>query len=180
MRGWFATWSRTQAMNIRPAEPRDAAGIRAVHEAAFPIPVEADLVEALVREGDAIVSLVAERQGELVGHVLLSRMRATADGRTLRALGLAPVGVLPGFQGGGIGTALIEAALGIARATGEEIVFLLGEPHYYTRFGFSTEAAAAFASPYAGPWFMALPLRPGFSKPSGGVAAYARAFSDLA
>ncbi|HYD11265.1 MAG TPA: N-acetyltransferase [Allosphingosinicella sp.] len=164
---------------IRPAEPGDAAGIRAVHEAAFPTPVEADLVEALVREGDAIVSLVAERQGGIVGHVLLSRMQVTADGRTLRALGLGPVGVLPGYQGGGIGAALIEAGLAIARATGEEIVFLLGEPDYYARFGFSAETAAPFASPYAGPYFMALPLRPGFAAPARGKAAYARAFSDL-
>ena len=165
---------------IRPAAPEHAAGIRAVHEAAFPTPVEADLVEALVRDGDAVVSLVAERQGGIVGHVLLSRMTVTADGQELRALGLAPVGVLPGYQGGGIGAALIEGALGVARATGEEIVFLLGEPDYYRRFGFSAEAAAPFASPYAGPWFMALPLRPGFVAPEAGEAAYAPAFSGLA
>jgi len=164
---------------IRPAEPEDAGRIRAVHEAAFPTPVEAGLVETLVREGDAIVSLVAERRGEIVGHVLLSRMQVTGDGQALRALGLGPVGVLPGFQGGGIGAALIEGALGIARATAEEIVFLLGDPDYYTRFGFSAEAAAPFASPYAGPYFMALPLRPDFAEPESGVAAYARGFADL-
>jgi putative acetyltransferase len=115
----------------------------------------------------------------IVGHVLLGRMRVSADGRALRALGLAPVGVLPGFQGGGIGGALIEAALGVARATGEEIVFLLGEPDYYDRFGFSAAAAAPFASPYAGPYLMALALRPGFEPPVAGEAAYARAFFDL-
>ena len=165
---------------IRPAEAEDAAGIRAVHLAAFQTPIEADLVEALVREGDAVVSLVAGRQGGIVGHILLSRMQAASDGRALRALGLAPVGVQPGYQGGGIGAALIEAALGIARATGEEIVFLLGEPDYYRRFGFSAAAAAPFASPYAGPWFMALPLRPDFAPPAQGEAAYAPAFSGLA
>jgi len=164
---------------IRPAEPEDAAGIRAVHEAAFPTAAEAGLVEALIREGDAIVSLVDERQGEIVGHILLSRMQVAADGRALRALGLGPVGVLPGFQGGGIGGALIEAGLAIARATGEEIVFLLGEPDYYGRFGFSAAAAAPFASSYAGPFFLALALRPDFAVPAAGDAAYARAFADL-
>ena len=104
---------------VRPAEPEDAAGIRAVHLAAFPSPLEADLVEALAREGDAVVSLVAERQSEIAGHVLLSRMQVAGDGRDLRALGLGPIGVLPGFQGGGIGGALVEAAIVIARATGE-------------------------------------------------------------
>ena len=164
-------------MTIRPAEPGDAAAIRDVLIAAFPTGAEADLVEALTRDADVIVSLVAEREGEVVGHVLLSRMRISGDGR---AVGLGPVGVLPGFQGGGIGAGLIEAALGIARATGEELVFVLGEPDYYERFGFSAETAAPFASPYAGPYFMALALRPGFVLPATGEAAYARAFSDLA
>lgn len=163
-------------MSIRPAAPGDAAAIRAVLIAAFPTTAEADLVEALTRDRDAVVSLVAERAGEVVGYVLLSRMRVSGDGR---AVGLGPVGVLPGFQGGGIGAGLIEAALGIARATGEALVFVLGEPDYYRRFGFSAEAAAPFASPYAGPYFMALALRPGFALPALGEAAYARAFSDL-
>ena len=165
---------------IRPAEPADAAGIRAVHEGAFPTPLEAELVEALVREGDAAASLVDERQGRIAGHVLLSRMTVSGDDRGFRALGLAPIGVLPGFQGGGIGKALIGAALAIARATGEELVFVLGEPDYYARFGFSAATAAPFASPYAGPYFMALALRPDVALPAAGEAAYARAFSDLA
>ena len=165
---------------IRPAEPADAAGIRAVHEAAFPTALEADLVEALVRDGDAIVSLVDARQGEIVGHVLLSRMTVSGDGQDMRALGLAPVGVRPGFQGGGIGSGLIEAALAIARSTGEALVFVLGEPDYYARFGFSAATAAPFASPYAGPYFMALALRPGLAPPAAGTAAYAPAFSGLA
>lgn len=164
---------------IRPADLRDASAIRAVHVAAFPTGLEADLVEALQREGDAIVSLVAEQGGDVVGHVLLSRMTASGDGRDYRALGLAPVGVLPGYRGAGIGKALIEGALAIARANGEEMVFLLGEPDYYRRFGFSAETAAPFASPYAGPYFMALALRPEVIRPGTGTAAYARAFSDL-
>lgn len=164
---------------IRPAEPADDAGIRAVHEAAFPTAAEAGLVEALGREGDAVVSLVDARQGEIVGHILLSRMIVTGDGQDVRALGLAPVGVRPGFQGGGIGAGLIAAALAIARATGEALVFVLGEPDYYGRFGFSAATAAPFASPYGGPYFMALALPPGFTPPRAGAAAYARAFSDL-
>jgi len=164
---------------IRPAEPSDAAAVRAVHLAAFPTPLEADLVERVVHDGEAMISLVAETGGEVAGHVLLSRMRVEGDGRTFRALGLAPIGVLPGYQGAGIGAALIEAALVIARASGEELVFLLGEPDYYRRFGFSGETAAPFASPYAGPYFMAIGLRDAFQLPQSGAAAYAPAFSGL-
>jgi putative acetyltransferase len=166
-------------MRVRPAEPGDEAGIKAVHLAAFPTAAEADLVEALIREGDALVSLVAEGGGEVAGHVLMSRMRVDGGGRCWRALGLGPVGVKPGYQGAGIGAALIEGALAIARATGEELAFVLGEPEYYERFGFSAEAAAPFASPYAGPYFMALGLKPEAEPPAQGTAAYARAFSDL-
>jgi putative acetyltransferase len=164
---------------LRPAESDDAPAIRAVQLAAFPATAEADLAEALARDGDAVVSLVVETERGIAGHVLLSRMQVTGDGRVFRALGLGPVAVDPRVQGSGLGTALIEGALGIARATKEDMVFVLGEPDYYRRFGFSAEAAAPFASPYAGPYFMALVLRPDLVPPARGEAAYARAFSDL-
>jgi putative acetyltransferase len=113
-------------LHLRPAESGDAAAIRAVHEAAFPTRAEADLVARLERDGDVAVSLVATLEREIVGHLLLSRMRVTGDGRPRRALGLGPIGVLPPFQRGGIGSALIRGAL---------------EPYH---------------SPYAGPYLMAL------------------------
>ena len=167
-------------VRVRPAEPRDAAAIRAVHLAAFPTAVEADLVGRLDAGRDSVVSLAVDADGELVGHVLLSRMRVSGDGREFRALGLGPVGVIPGHQGAGLGAALIGGALAIARATGEELVFVLGEPDYYRRFGFSAAAAAPFASPYAGPYFMALALSPDLKLPVAGQAAYAKAFGDIA
>ncbi len=164
---------------IRPAGPDDAPGIRAVHLAAFPTAAEANLVEALGRDNASVVSLVAENHCEIVGHVLLSRMTASGDRVVFRALGLAPVAVRPGFQGGKIGSRLIEGALAIARATGEELVFVLGEPDYYRRFGFSAATAAPFASLYAGPYFMAHQLRSDLALPASGTAAYASAFADL-
>ena len=161
---------------VRPAEPRDAAAIRAVHLAAFPSAAEADLVDRLDRDGDGVVSLVAAREGEVVGHLLLSRMTVAGDGRSFRAVGLGPVAVLPQFQRCGIGSSLIAGGLGIAQATGEDYVFVLGEPHFYTRFGFTAEAAAPFASPYAGPYLLALRFGDA-APPTRGTAAYAAAFS---
>ncbi len=164
---------------VRPASREDAAAIRAVHLAAFPTSAEAELVTRLDEDHDSEISLVAEQSGEIVGHVLLSRMKASAGGQALRALGLGPVGVLPGVQGSGVGSALIRSALAIAETLGEDVVFVLGEPDYYSRFGFSAEAAAPFESPYAGPFFMAVRLRPD-AVPSGpGEARYARAFARL-
>ena len=164
---------------IRPAGGGDAAAIRSVLVAAFPTPIEADLFETIERGGHATLSLVAEVRGAIVGHVLLSRMTATADGRTLRAVGLAPVAVLPSCQGEGIGSRLVTAALDAAREAGEEIVFLVGAPEYYRRFDFSAEAAAPFASPYAGPCFMACPLDTDFAPRASGRADYAPPFAAL-
>jgi len=164
---------------VRPETVADADSIRAVHLAAFPTPAEADLVDRLREAGDSEISLVAEQAGQIVAHILLSRMSVSAGGRAFRALGLGPVGVLPGAQGSGIGSELIRSALAIAATLGEELVFVLGEPDYYRRFGFSAEAAAPFASPYAGSYFMALWLRPGIAAPAEGSAAYAPAFARL-
>jgi putative acetyltransferase len=164
---------------IRPAQARDAASIRAVQLSAFPTAAEADLVERLEGEGSSVVSLVAERNGEILGHLLLSRMSVSGDGRDYRALGLGPVAVKPSFQRAGLGSDLIRSAIAIAQATSEELIFVLGEPDYYSRFGFSAESAAPFRSPYAGPYLMALLLRE-VAIPRTGKAEYAPAFAALA
>ena len=165
------------SLRVQPAREEDSDGIRAVHLAAFPTPVEADLVKMLNKDGDAEISLVARDGAQVVGHVTLSRMQVEGDGRTYRALGLGPVAVIPEQQGQGVGSALIDEAMRRAEQRGEEIVFLLGEPDYYRRFGFSPEAAAPFASPYAGPYFMAKSF--GSPLPASGTAAYAPAFAQL-
>ncbi|HEU0100252.1 MAG TPA: N-acetyltransferase [Allosphingosinicella sp.] len=164
---------------VRPEAGGDVEAIRNVHLAAFLDSAEADLVDRLRGDFDSEISLVAEQGGEIVGHVMLSRMSVSGGGQVFRALGLGPVGVLPGSQGSGVGSALIRSALGIAGTLGEEVVFVLGEPDYYSRFGFSAEAAAPFASPYSGPFFMALWLHPPAEPPAAGSAAYAPAFGAL-
>jgi putative acetyltransferase len=107
------------------------------------------LVDALRLSGDSVISLVAEQAGRVVGHVLLSRL-----GAPMRALALAPVGVLPDHQGQGIGSALIRAALERAQDQGIAAVFVVGEPAFYQRFGFSVGAARAYDCPYASDYFM--------------------------
>lgn len=158
-------------MQIRPERDGDQEAIRFLVAAAFGQEDEARLVDQLRADGDAAISLVAERDGEIVGHVLFSPM-----GAPFRALGLAPVAVAPDFQKQGIGAALIEQGLNLARNAGWEAVFVLGDPNYYTRFGFSVAAAEGFANPYSGPYFMALELKSGALKPPADVS-YAPAFS---
>ena len=91
------------------------------------------------------------------------------------AVGLAPIGVLPSCQRQSIGSALIRAGLAHLRDAGESIVFVLGEPDYYVRFGF--RAVDGYVSPYAGPYFQALKLAP--DAPASGVVTYPAPFADL-
>ena len=163
---------------IRSEGVHDAAAVRHVHLAAFPSLLEADLVARLHSDHDSVISLVADDGENVVGHVMLSRMEVEADGSALRALGLGPVAVLPAMQRRGLGSALIEAAISRAAQLGEEIVFVLGEPAYYTRFGFSVGTAGPFTSPYAGPYLMAKSLRP-LPRARAGRAQYAAAFSTV-
>lgn len=158
---------------IREERPDDRAAIRAVVEAAFGQPLEAELVDRLRADGDSVISLVADDGGAIVGHVLFSRMQAP-----FTALGLAPVSVSPDRQRSGIGGRLIREGLDRARRDGWQVVVVLGDPDYYRRFGFEPALAAGFESPYAGPHLMAMPL--GAAMPARlGRLDYAPAFAGL-
>jgi putative acetyltransferase len=119
-------------MIIRAEQTRDIEGIREVEILAFERAAEADLVDALRAHGKATLSLVAEEDGAIVGHVLFSPARI---GET-PAIGMGPVAVRPARQGQGIGSALIRAGLAGLRQAGHTIVIVEGDPNYYTRFGF--------------------------------------------
>jgi len=155
---------------IRNEELADRTAVRAIIEAAFAGPDEADLVDRLRDDGDCELSLVAVEGGRVVGHVLFSKM-----GAPFPALGLAPLAVAPDRQRSGIGSRLVRAGLERARSAGWRGVFVLGDPNYYRRFGFDAALASGFDSPYAGPHLMALAL--GSALPaSGGKIEYAPAF----
>jgi putative acetyltransferase len=160
-------------MIIRSEEPADRPAVRTVLEAAFPTPAEAQLVDQLRADGDAEISLVAIDDDVVVGHVMFSRMTAG-----FRALGLGPVAVLPTRQRSGVGSLLIGQGLARADADRWKIVFVLGNPAFYRRFGFDPTLASGFTSPYAGPHLMALGLTQPLPKLSGRID-YAPAFAAL-
>ena len=171
-------------ISIRSSTQADCDAIDAVIRAAFAGTEfghqgEAELVRMIEADGDVLVSLVAERDGRIVGHVLFSRMDVEGDGAPLTAAGLAPVSVAPEVQGQGIGDALIRAGLDALRERGVAISFVLGHQAYYPRFGYSPDLAARFASPFAGPHFMAMMLDSGAAWPLGGRADYAPAFGRM-
>jgi putative acetyltransferase len=164
-------------VTIRPERPGDEEAIRDVHRAAFEQEEIAKLVDDLraSREHLPGLSLVAERDGRVVGHVILSRARL--DARPVAALG--PIGVLPHLQRMGVGTALMRAAVDAARAAGERLIVLLGHPWYYPRFGFVRASTLGMRMEKAVPdeAFMALELETGAAA-GGGTFRFAPAFDD--
>jgi putative acetyltransferase len=135
-------------MSIRTATPRDREAIRRVEEQAFAQSAEAGLVDALVAAGDAIVELVAEDEGQIVGHILFSRILVKNGTKEFPAVALAPLAVDPAFHGTGIGGALIREGHVRLKVAGEALSVVLGDPAYYGRFGYSHECAAGFDSEY--------------------------------
>jgi methionyl-tRNA formyltransferase len=172
-----AEGGRKSAMIIRQENPADVDAIRAVIREAFGGAQEADLVDRLRSDNDLLVSLVAEQDGQIIGHVGFSRIWIVEDGRRVPGVGLAPLAVLPEHQRRGVATTLVEAGHVRLRHDGESIVFVLGAPKYYGRFGFSVSSAAPFSCVYAGSHFQAL----SFSSlaPETGSLSYPLAFSGL-
>ena len=160
-------------IHVRDESPGDWKAIYQVVSSTFGRLSEAELVGALREAGDSIVSLVADDDGQIIGHVLLSKMDAPFS-----ALALAPVSVIPPRQRSGIGSALIKRAVSKARDEGWAAIFVLGNPNYYKRFGFDQEAAAGFTSPYAGRHFMVLKLSPSLPATTGALR-HAPAFAAL-
>ena len=140
-------------MQVRAETPSDYPEVRRVVEVAFGRAAEAILVDRLRSDGDAVLAAVAIERKRLVGHVMFSKMIAP-----FRALGMAPVSVVPDRRRLGIGSRLIRWGLAQAAQTGWQGVFVLGDPALYQRFGFDPTLGAGFTSRYGGPSFMALSL----------------------
>ncbi len=160
-------------MVIREEAAADIAGIGRVTELAFGQRDEADLISALRENGDIEISLVAVDDEAVIGHVLFSKLHAPP-----KCLALAPVSVMPDRQSRGVGSRLIREGLRRAKEIGWRAVFLLGEPDYYSRFGFRVDSAAGFETPYPAEFFMALELKPGALAQKGPVI-YAAPFQTL-
>ena len=160
---------------IRTATPSDFAAIRQVERDAFGHDDEANLVEQLRADSDALVELVAASDVAIQGHILYSPLAIVRGGETLRAAALAPVAVLPAFQKSGIGGALIRAGNARCAELGCVAIIVLGHAAYYPRFGFSPTLAESLQAPFSGPHFMALEIEPGVLA-AGGVVRYAKAF----
>jgi putative acetyltransferase len=148
-------------VRIRPETPADRDEIARITAAAFGKQFEARMVDA-IRASDSFVpelSLVAEADGRIVGHLMLSYVGL--EGQSRRLLELAPMSVHPDWQRRGVGSALIQEALRIADERREPLVLVLGHTTYYPRFGFRPASEIGIDPPGDVPddVFMAVPLR---------------------
>jgi len=158
----------------RPESAGDLPGIRAVVQAAFGQPNEADLVDALRRADALILSAVAVIDDRIVAHLAFSPVTIQSPAAATPALALAPVGVDPAHQNQGIGSALIRWGLAESARMGHGIVIVLGEPVFYGRFGFKPASLYGIECPFPAPpeAFMALELAPGAAARCRGTVRY--------
>jgi len=136
--------------------------------------MEIDLVRGMRRADDMALELIDRRADTIIGHLAFSPMQG-GDG----FYALAPLSVLPNWQRQGVGAALVRRGLNLGREQGWNAVFVLGDPAYYTRFGFSCALAAPFDSPYAGEHFMVLELVEGGLRNGHGSLRHAPIFEQL-
>jgi putative acetyltransferase len=144
-------------VRVRAERPDDYALVREINRAAFGRDAEADLVDRLRAEASSIISLVGEKAGQVVGHILFSPVTLSGHD-TLPIAGLAPMAVLPTHQRAGMGSALVNAGLDACRDSDFVAVVVVGHPAYYTRFGFRPASQFGLACEFEVPddVFMAL------------------------
>jgi len=136
-------------MQLRIEQPHDHAAVRDIHRRAFGASGAkvVTLVDALRADDPAALGLVAALDGDVVGHVLLTRSLLDAPRRLVEIQVLSPLGVHPDHQRRGIGSALVHHGLQLLGERGVPLVFLEGSPVYYGRLGFTPGAARDFRKP---------------------------------
>jgi len=173
-------------MHIRVARPEDLEAIQAVDRSAFETDAEADLVGHLATDESYLseLSLVADEDGEVIGHVLVTRLWVQSEGGSVHPLlALGPVAVCPESQGHGVGSVLVLDCIRRARTAGERGIVVLGYPGYYPRMGFVPAAPYGIAPPEG--WevpeeaWMVLELEPGSLDGVSGTARFAQPFDAV-
>jgi putative acetyltransferase len=165
---------------IRDEQATDYDAVRALNASAFDTAAEARLVDALREQAAPLVSLVAEQDGAIIGHILFTPV-ALSGRDDLEIMALAPMAVAPSRQRQGIGSALVSAGLDRCRALGAGAAVVLGHPAFYPRFGFVPSVRFGIVCEYDVPQdaFMVVELEPGFLQNASGTIRYHAAFRNL-
>ena len=166
-------------IEIREEQAGEYQEIRQVIVAAFGGDIEANLVELLRNRNKAPVALVAVSNNKIVGHIMFSPITITLAPKAFRAIGLAPLSVLPEFQRQGIGSTLAREGLKECVVAGFEMAVVLGSPYYYPRFGFSRASLYGLGNEYdTDEHFMAMELKDGALDRVSGTVRYSPEFKE--
>ena len=167
-------------MNIRPETEKDKTAIQEINQSAFETFAEATLVDTLREQCHPIISLIAEEDRKVVGHIMFSPVTLSGSS-DLKIMGLAPMAVLPKYQQKSIGSALVQAGLDECKKLGFGAVVVLGHTKYYPKFGFTPAARFGINCEYDVPEeaFMALELEPTYLSRAKGKIKYHSAFSNV-
>ncbi|MEM1377911.1 MAG: N-acetyltransferase [Pseudomonadota bacterium] len=136
---------------IRAARSDDRDAIERIYPKAFPDEDLLPLVGELIALGDAVVSLVAEFDSKIVGHVVFTPCRV--EGFDVRVDLLGPLCVDPDHHRAGMGTALVQTGFEVISKVGSVASFVLGDPGYYSRFGYTTERSVVTPYPLPPDWY---------------------------
>ena len=170
-------------IEIRAETPSDHDAVFTLLCSAFGRENEAILVQKLraAPDFDPDLSLVADYDGVIAGHILFSPIAIETKDGSSPALALAPLAVVPDLQRQGIGDQLVRHGLERCRNRGHGVVVVLGDPAYYTRFGFSPAGARHIKSPFPAPEeaFMVLELVPGALSGIAGMVRYPAPFYSV-
>jgi len=167
-------------MRIRTEEEKDWLAVYAVNAAAFETEAEARLVDALRQQARPIVSLVAENDEAVVGHIMFSPVSLTGHA-DMKIMGLGPMAVVPDRQRKGVGSALVRQGLVCCKDLGARAIVVVGHPEYYPRFGFAPASRYALRCEYDVPEnvFMVAELEAGALNGAYGVVRYHDAFAGV-
>ena len=135
-------------ITIRKEQPADYEQVYELNAAAFGQPLEAEIVVKLRESCTDLISLVADLDGAVVGHILFSPAVIDSGEHQLSGMGLAPMAVSPQHQGVGIGSKLVGAGLKELEELGYPYCIVLGHPGYYPKFGFVKASEYCVSSEY--------------------------------
>lgn len=166
-------------MHVRAERPDDRKSIYDINAAAFGREDEAKLVDALREHALPFLSMVAENDGVILGHIVFTPVLVT-EHTDLKMMGLGPVAVTPKRQRSGIGSLLVRTGLEACKSLGFGAVVVLGHPEYYPRFGFIPASRFGLDSEFDAPdeAFMALELDSGYLEDRSGTVIYHGAFRN--
>ncbi len=170
-------------INLRHETINDYKEIKNINDLAFEQADEGLLIEKLRLNPDFInkLSIVAEFNDKIVGHILFFPIKIQNDSKKHESLALAPMSVLPGFQNKGIGGQLITKGLEIAKELGFKSVIVLGHKDYYPKFGFLPASRWRIKAPFDVPdeVFMAIALVSDGLKNVSGIVEYPKEFEEV-